>query len=591
MQVTFSADKQFLIFNHSSTQEYKAITKFPAFIKVGLSNGIPAVLPVAFNVISRCKRVFKNVSIAPEVQTWLDKPFRLREIPDSFRFLTEPKDFQHIALRFLYTLGSAGLLLDPGMGKSKVVCDYIALMNFKKSIIVCPAALLFVWEDEFLKHRSDVSFYVVRSTDWEKELPGIMAAQVTIINYNKEVILKHRLKEIPYEFMHLDEFLIKDPSTDRTKSSIELSRGIPYKCGGSGTLITNTPLDCFSPMKYLQPGLVGWNYTNFKDKYAVQVDSKDKSRKVIVGYRGQDEIRSMLDSCCIVMTKEKWLKLPEKKFHDIYVQMAPDQKDAYYQLMRNYYLEFQSREFMVDNPLVMLSKLYQISQGFLYWSEKIEDESDIIIDLLALETSKTPGKGKQKTKGKAPSREVLYFQQQPKIQALRELLAGHLKNTKCIIWFNLSAEYELISKLLDELGDEYLSIQGGDKKIGEKVRSFNKTPSIKRLVCQAKSVNYGITVMGSKREDLEDEGIVVLPDIDPSVCTEVFYSMSFSLEVYLQQIDRIHRLGQENVCNYYRIFANNPVERKIREAIFDKLTIKQDMLRDVATTLLSSESI
>lgn len=150
----------------------------------------------------------------------------------------------------------------------------------------------------------------------------------------------------------------------------------------------------------------------------------------------------------------------------------------------------------------------------------------------------------------------------------------------------MNAEFVLIKELLDRLGHKYLSIQGGDKKIGEKVRTFNSTPEIPWLVCQSKSVNYGITVLGSNSEALEKDGIEVLPNIDPSVYSEVFLSMNFSLEVYSQQQDRIHRLGQERDCHYYRIFCNNPVESRIRQAIAEKMDIRKDMLVDISLSML-----
>jgi SNF2 family DNA or RNA helicase len=584
MQVTFSQNKKYVLFIHKDHKEYKALTKFPAFIKVDQYYGCHAVLPVVHNVIARCTRHFR-VELSNEVQTWLTEPFKLKVIPENFEYFTKPKDFQEIALRFLYTLGSAGILLDPGMGKSKVILDYIALQGFKRSYIICPAPLLFVWEDEILRHRPDLTYHVLGSTDWEVELPKLVDKQVVILNYNKAVILKHRLKELDTDFIHVDEFLIKDPSTNRTQSITELSRKIPYRAGGSGTLINNSPMDAFCPTRYLQPSLVGWNYSNFLNTYAVIKEAKarfdsETTRKVIVAFRGKDEIRAILESCSIVMTKDKWLKLPEKHFHDIYVPMGETQKKSYYQLMKNYYLQVGNKEILIDNPLVMLSKLYQISQGFLYLYN--EEEKEVEAELLA-------GEIKAKKKKKKSDREVYYFPEQPKIEALKKLLQTTLSDKKCMIWFNLDGEFQLIQQLLDELGESYLSIQGGDKKLGEKVRRFNKDPSIKRLVCQAKSVNYGITVLGSKKEELEDEDVEVFPGVDPSVWNQVFYSINFSLEVYLQQQDRIHRLGQEHECHYYRIFALSPVETKLRETIADKVYLKEEMLVDVVETLLSTE--
>lgn len=592
MIIKFNKDRSSLLFQHSTPKEYTALSKFPAFTRDSetLLFSCPTTLPVAYNIVERCKKYFSEVVMTKEVKEWLDSPFKLRDLPESFSYHTSPEVFQGIALRFLYTLGSAGLLLDPGMGKSKIVLDYIHLKEFGRSLIVCPAALLFVWEDEIRKHRPELSFHVIRTTDWAIELPRVKSQQVIITNYTKAVILKHRLKETKFDFMHVDEFLIKDPSSDRTKALTEISRGIPYRCGGSGTLINNSPFDAFSPIRYLQPSLLGWNYSNFLDRYSVtkEINLPDGSkRKMIVAHKKRDEIKAALESCNIVMTKSVWLKLPPKHFHDLFVKMGEDQKEAFYTLLRNYRLDltpfgFPGEEINIDNPLTMLSKLYQISQGFLYFNREDVDISaeDELRELLD-ETKKS------KKKSKKSDRRIVYFKAQPKIERLERLLREELLDKKCIIWYNLDSEYTLIEKSLGANGESFLSIRGGDKGVGDKVREFNLNPSIRRLVCQAKSVNYGITVLGQQPENLENDKIEVLPSIDPSVHNQVFYSINFSLEVYLQQLDRIHRLGQKKDCHYYRIFSDNPIEEKLRKAIDDKLELKMEMLVDVFDTFNS----
>jgi SNF2 family DNA or RNA helicase len=583
MKITFNSDNSKVLFLHENKAEASKLENFPGFEKAGNFFTCPAKLMIAYNLVTRCNSYFTNIEISPLVQSWLNSDFKLLDLPNNFKFFTKPLDFQLIALRFLYTHGSAGLLLDPGMGKSKVVLDYIALMGFSKSIIVCPAALLFVWEDEIEKHRPDLNGYVVKSTSWDEELPGITSANVIIINYNKMVILKHRLKELSANFIHLDEFLIKDPKTTRSQSALELGRRIPYRCGGSGTLVNNTPLDVFNPVRFLQPSLVGWNFMNFMEKFAITKEAKkpegasNRARTVVVGYRGKQEIKSMLDTCCIVMTKERWLKLPKKTFHDIFVPMGPEQEIFYDNLRRNYYAEINGKEVKIDNPLVMMSKLYQVSQGFVYVAK--EEPGEIIPELFA-------SYAKKKYKPKPVDWE--FFSEQPKIKVLETLLTETLKGKKAIIWFNLNAELKLIQELLTKLDHEYVTIKGGDKTIGQKVRAFNKSTTTKWLVCQSKSVNYGITVLGTKAEDLEEDGVEVFPDLNTEVFTEVFYSINFSLEVFLQQQDRIHRLGQTNECNYYRIFTNSPMEMKLKKAIEDKVTLKEEMLVDFAQSLLET---
>jgi SNF2 family DNA or RNA helicase len=217
----------------------------------------------------------------------------------------------------------------------------------------------------------------------------------------------------------------------------------------------------------------------------------------------------------------------------------------------------------------------------VYWTppgEESEHENEVN-ELLAEDPKK-----KKKLK-----RQTIFFEDSAKIEALRRLICETIPERKAIIWFNMEAEYVLIKEMLEREGKSFLTIKGGETRTGEKVRTFNKDPSIQYLVCQARSVNYGITVLGTNVEEFENSDIEVPPNISPEVHTEIFYSMNFSLEVYLQQQDRIHRLGQKHTCDYYRIFATSPVEKRIREAIADKLTLRHSLLIDIAEKLQKCE--
>ena len=184
MKVQFNHDKSQVVFMHEDAFEYKWLNKYPAFVKDGMYYYVPAKVQILHNIIQRMKLAKRKLTLTKDVHDFLQSPFKLKALPEAFKFHTSPMPYQEIALRYLYTVGSGGLLLDPGMGKSKVALDYIALMKFKKVIIVCPKPLLFVWEDEIAVHRPDLTFYTVKTTDWEQEKEGIANAQVTIINYN-----------------------------------------------------------------------------------------------------------------------------------------------------------------------------------------------------------------------------------------------------------------------------------------------------------------------------------------------------------------------------------------------------------------------
>ena len=97
-------------------------------------------------------------------------------------------------------------------------------------------------------------------------------------------------------------------------------------------------------------------------------------------------------------------------------------------------------------------------------------------------------------------------------------------------------------------------------------------------------MNYGITVLGRDPEQLEsmDE---VLPDFSTRVFTHVFYSLNYSLEVFLQQQDRSHRIGQTRDVDYYILLGNCEAETQVYDAMQNKMVIRESVLVDFSKRL------
>jgi SNF2 family DNA or RNA helicase len=551
--------------------EIKKLKDFPGLFRDGPLFFMPMEPRISYNLVNRLKAKFPKIKIDPEVEEAINVPFRLRELPLEFQFHTEPKDFQRIALRYAYSVRNCGLLLEPGMGKTKTVLDYIVLMGFKRSLIVCPKPLLFVWEDERKAHRPDKSMYLVQSTDWEKEKDKIAAADIVVVNYNKAITLEVELADLGFDFIGLDEALIKSPSSNRTKALTWLRRKIPHRMLMSGTLVNNSPMDVFAPVRFLEPSLVGESYFNFEQEYTIQagkkIDGKYVGQRFVVGYRKVPEVKSILESVSIVMTKDEWLKLPPKKFIDIWVQPSEHQRSFSLALSSNYIANMWDKVIEVDNPLTVLCKLIQVANGFVYLTKTSGDEE--LDDSTDLEEY---------------PRETLYFTEQPKLMKLIELLQGDLKDRRVMVWYNMTAEGDYIQTLLEHNKITYLRIKGGEKNVGDKVRAFNNDNHYRVLLCQAKTVNYGITVLGRDGEE-EEVDTYNSAYVESKVYTQIFYSLNFSLEVYLQQQDRIHRLGQEHECEYYRIFCNLDAERRVKERIDEKMSVRGQILEDVIHSL------
>jgi SNF2 family DNA or RNA helicase len=572
LKIKFSTDKSSVIFINENAAEYKAMMLFPAFNKDGPIFWAPAKTHIVYNLLERLKLAFKKIAVDKDVMDFANLPMVLKELPEDFKYHTKPMPFQEIALRFMYTVGGGGLLLDPGMGKSKICCDLIKLMGFKRSLILCPLALTYVWEDEIKTHRPELSIYVFKSTNFEKEWAEAKTYDVVCMNYTKASLLKTHLLKEEFEYIHVDEFLIKDPTSKRTIDITELSRGIPYRSGGSGTLVSNSILDIFSPCRFIEPSIVGTTFSKFLNRHSIR---NPNDMRTICNYTKKDEARSILDSVSIVMSKEEWLTLPSKTIHDIFVEPSEYQKTLYSGLSRNYVTKIKDEYLTVDNALVMMSKLSQISNGFCYLSDAVDDNADVSEMLEDEEV---------KPRKKSPRRTV-FFEDQPKIDAMITLIKGDALGKRAIIWYNSNAEFTLITEALTISKYSHVSIRGGTKNIGGIIREFNSNPDIQFLVAQSSTINYGVTVLGMSQDKMDASPKEFLPGVDPSVHTQIFYSINFSYERFLQQLDRCHRLGQTHDCVYYRIFSKTSVEDRVRKALEEKSIVRAEMLIDIAISL------
>ena len=634
MQLTFTPDRRNVLFVPESTAEDTILTVFPALYKVRGERFAPAFPSILQNIVGRLKKKLRTpiTTKEKEIVDLLKNPAPLLDIPKSFKYHTSPLEHQELALRFLYSRGGGGLLLDPGLGKTKVVLDYIALMNFKKSLIVCPVALRDVWVDEVKTHRPDKKIYVLESTNWnsllvsarqrakkwtqamedaepgsaqwkkartnlrtaerevetipglaEKDLEAARAADIVVINYNKAMINKdlasHRIPtgvdfltaNFDFDFVALDEALIKAHDTARTKDLLKLASVVPYRVIMSGTLINNTALDAFAPIRFLQPALTGMAYGKFDQHYGIKIKPRGKSFSITIGVSkaNMEEIRGILEACSIVMRKEDWLKLPDKHFHQVRFEMTDIQKAMYSGLVSNYAYALPSGEVVqVDNGLGLLSKVQQIANGFLYYKEQNDDPLEMLF-------------GGEKTES---PRQTYFFEENPKLAALEDLIDGRISGRKFILWYNCSAEHELLTRFFDDKGIRHVSVRGGTKNTGEVVRQFNTDPNITVMICQAKAVNYGITVLGRDPEQLEGT-VEVLPEFSTRVYTHVFYSLNYSLEVFLQQQDRSHRIGQTRDVDYFILLADCEAENQVYDALQNKMVIRESVLVDFSRRL------
>lgn len=588
---------------------------------------------VARTVLARLKEEVDDafpLKITPDIQKIMAWKPALRELPSWFSYHTDPLEHQRIALRYLWTFGRQGLGLDPGLGKTKVVLDWIWLLQQERALagepplkflVVCPRPLLFVWKGQNKMHRPELKTHVLDSVTYSQrirerklkledlspdspgyrqkaaqlrreiaaidlerrlEIDGIRKADVVVTNYAKVVQNTEFFLSQNWLGLAVDEALVKNPDSEQTEALTKICSGVSYFTLMSGTLVNNHAGDVFSPVRMMHKDLLGTSFYRFKKRYAIETDMKvsregeeDRTIKRIVGYRREHLIKAALDAVFLFMRKEEWLKdLPKKIFKEVHVRMSDAQKAAYKELKANYSLALGNGAMVeVDNALSLTAKLTQISSGFLYYGQSDSDLLDLGLSTLG-SVLKKKGKEKKKRKPSGP-RETWLFPEQPKVDAVRGLLQGPLAREKVVLWYNYGAEGDLLAEMMRGIGVTFRVINGNTRNPGGDIDAFNTSGEVQVLLCQAKAVNYGVTLLGRDLEDCEYE-----PDLNPEVCNHIFYSLNYSLEVFLQQQDRSHRIGMKVSPTYYILMADSPMEHAIARKLILKQEVREAFLED-----------
>lgn len=643
MYIDLTEDGRRLLLKSETPSDVSFLKKMPGpqATARGMDFWVDAKPWVVKNVLRRVKTHFSgNARISARAQAIRQSPFALLPLPAAFAYHTDPLEHQDIALQYLFTMKRMGLLLDPGLGKTKVVLDWIFLEKltnpeFSKALVVCPKALLFVWVKQMRIHRPELKIHVLRAVGYNKQIQGrrkklksagisehqkrilqadiarleedrdeesaaVQRADIVLVNYAKVVQNPRFFTRNKWSLLAVDEALVKNPHSDQSGVITEVAHSTPCVTLMSGTLVNNSEGDAFSPTCILEPTLLGMSVHKFNEFYAVKtrrtITTREKDGSVgtrdvlsIIGYNHGAEIKEALHAVSLVMRKEAWLKdLPKKEFYYINVELSEDQKRVYDEIGRNYISVLPNGETVeVDNPLSCLSKLSQISSGFLYITPTREEMVDVgIFTMDHILANRGAGKDKAKKPRTSEPRRIYRFPRQPKIDALRKLHKTELMREKVVVWYNFGFELELLEDLAKEEGIVYRVVKGGTKDPGRQIDDFNEKPDVQWLICQAKAVNYGVTLLGTDLEQVDYE-----PELSTEVRTHVFYSLNYSLEVFIQQQDRSHRIGMKKSPRYFILRGDTSTERAISAKLVRKEVLREDFLEDTLKRTFPTENL
>ncbi|MFT4007705.1 MAG: SNF2 helicase associated domain-containing protein, partial [Lacrimispora sp.] len=193
-----------------------------------------------------------------------------------------PKDLHHILrgyqktgyrwLRTLDSYGFGGILADDmGLGKTiqviALLLDEAEKKEHTTSVIVCPASLVYNWENEFHTFAPSLKVLTVTGTAAEREelLKNTDEEDVLITSYDllKRDIDLYEGRSFRYQIIDEAQY-IKNASTQSAKAVKGIDAGSRFAL--TGTPIENRLSELWSIFDFLMPGFL-FTYQRFKKEY------------------------------------------------------------------------------------------------------------------------------------------------------------------------------------------------------------------------------------------------------------------------------------------------------------------------------------
>lgn len=327
--------------------------------------------------------------------------------------------------------------------------------------------------------------------------------------------------------MVIDEStVIKSMKADVTKAAIKLGGHAMYKRILTGTPVTQGPMDLFSQCRFLGKDVLPYNsQTAFKCEFVIEqaVDlgpGRPRFNK-IVGYRNQDKLARLLLPFTWRVMKADCLDLPEKIYQTRYVELTPEQRRVYKELVRTSLATVDDGTVTVLHAITLMLRCQQVALGY------VTNDDKIITTI--------------------PSN---------RINVLRDLISEMAANPKVIIFCRFREDVKQVVEALRLDYPDHKSVQFHgdiDSDIrSEAVRSFQEEPTVRFFVA-TKAAARGLTLTAASQV--------------------VYYSQDFSLEARLQSEDRAHRIGQRSSVVYTNLVARGTVDEKVISALMKKQEI------------------
>ena len=463
------------------------------------------------------------------------------EIYPLSNYKTKPYQYQIDGIEFGLNEDRWLLLDAPGLGKTLQLIYLAQELKEKEGIehclIICGLnTLKNNWKDEIHKH-SDMSCMILGERKTKNGKIKIGSVQERLDDLKKPIeeffiitnietlrndgVIKElkNNKNNKIDMIILDEgHVCKSPTSIQGKNLLKLSA--KYMILATGTILMNSPLDAYVPLKWI--GADRSTYTNFKFYYC---NFTGQFNNILLGYRNMDILKDQLEDVSLRRTKDL-LDLPEKTVITEYVDMNDKQHSFYDNIKEGIIQQVDKVKMSTASLLAMVTRLRQATA---------------CPSILTTET--------------IPS---------SKIERASDLAKQIVENgDKVVIFSTFKDSLHELEKEFNEI--DYVVCHGdvSDSDINILKNRFQEDDNCKIMLATWQKMGTGITLTAASYA--------------------IFLDTPWTNAVFLQAQDRIHRIGSKKPVFIYNLVCKDTIDERVLELVESKGAISDYVVDDIIT--------
>jgi len=450
------------------------------------------------------------------------------KVPRTLKNILRPYQVEGFKwMRRLYEAGLGACLADDmGLGKTlQSLSLLLAIADNGPSLIVAPASVLSVWEDEINRFTPELkSISLAPIKDRKDVLKKLKPYQVVLVSYG---LLQQRetaslLKEKSWSMVVLDEAQqIKNYRAIRAKSAFGLQAR--FRLATTGTPLENRLEELWTIFRFLNPGLLG-SLEDFRRRFVTPIEKEQQTGV-------KKRLKRLIGPFILRRTKAEVLtELPPRTESVLYLDFSPEEAALYEAVRQEALTELEGAKAEVVRFKILQ---YLTKLRLLCCSPKLLGAAE-----------------------DAP---------ETKVTALLELLDELVSAGHRILVFSQFVQFlKRIEQGMQEKGWSWLYLDGSvpTAERAKRVKTFQEGKASVFLI-SLRAGGFGLNLTAASYVVLAD------PWWNPAV--------------EAQAADRVHRPGQTQPVTIYRLIVKNTVEEKVRVLQQEKTQRLEEILEGTSS--------